>query len=114
MILKNMLKCESRLDRVFQALSDPSRRAMVERLGAGQASLGELAEPLAMSLSAVQQHLAVLRDAGLVSTEKIGRTRMCRLERAQLDLVDRWLADRRAQWECRIDRLETYLKGDSA
>ncbi len=108
-----MLKYESQLDGIFRALADPSRRAMVERLTHGHASLGALAEPLEMTLSAVQQHLSILRDAGLVSTEKVGRTRMCTLRIEQLDLVDRWFDDRRAHWERRIDRLDAYLaKGD--
>lgn len=108
-----MLKYESQLDDIFRALADPSRRAMVERLTHGRASLGELAEPLEMTLSAVQQHLGVLCDAGLVSTEKVGRTRVCRLEMDRLDLIDRWFDERRAHWDRRLDRLETFLgKGD--
>jgi DNA-binding transcriptional ArsR family regulator len=79
------------LDRVFHAMADPSRRAMVERLVRGPASVSELAEPLAMSLPAVVQHLGVLESAGAVSTEKVGRVRACRLEPDVLRRAEAWL-----------------------
>jgi DNA-binding transcriptional ArsR family regulator len=97
------------LDRVFQALVDPSRRAMVERLVVGPASVSQLAEPLPMSLPAVVQHLGVLESAGLVSTEKVGRVRTCRLEPAALRGAEAWLGDQRIAWEKRLDRLGTEL-----
>jgi DNA-binding transcriptional ArsR family regulator len=97
------------LDRVFQALADPTRRAMVERLSRGPASVSELAKPLPMSLPAVVQHLQVLEASGLVRTEKIGRVRTCRIEPAALRPAEQWLAQRRAIWERRLDRLGDYL-----
>src|SRR5688572_16537628 len=97
------------LDSVFRALADPGRRAMVERLVKGPASVSELAAPLDMSLPAVMQHLAVLEDSGLVASEKAGRVRTCRLETTVLRTADEWIADRRATWERRLDRLDEYL-----
>jgi DNA-binding transcriptional ArsR family regulator len=97
------------LDLVFRALADPTRRAMVERLGRGPATVSELARPFAMSLPAVFQHLRVLEESGLVRSEKAGRVRTCRAEPAALGAAERWLADRRAGWEHRLDRLGSYL-----
>jgi len=82
---------------------------MVERLSGGPASVSELAEPLAMSLSAVVQHLQVLESSGLVRSEKVGRVRTCRVEPAALRLAELWIAERRAGWERRLDRLGGYL-----
>jgi DNA-binding transcriptional ArsR family regulator len=93
------------LDPVFQALADPTRRVIVERLSGGPASVSELAKPLAMSLSAVVQHLAVLEASGLVRSEKTGRVRTCRIEPAALKSAEDWIGARRAQWERRFDRL---------
>src|SRR5271156_4169698 len=92
------------LDRTFQALADKSRRTMVERLAAGPASVSELAEPLAMSLAAVVQHVQVLEACGVVKTEKVGRKRMCRIERAAMTTAEQWITDRRRSWEARLDR----------
>lgn len=97
------------LDMAFQALSDPTRRVMVERLSEGPASVSELARPLDMTLSAVVQHLAVLEASGLVRSEKVGRVRICRIEPETLTAVERWVADRRATWERRFDRLGALL-----
>lgn len=94
---------------MFQALADPSRRAMVERLSRGPASVSELAKPLAMSLPAVFQHLQVLQASGLVRSEKVGRVRTCRIEQAALRTAEHWIAERRAGWERRLDRLGAYL-----
>jgi DNA-binding transcriptional ArsR family regulator len=94
---------------MYAALSDGSRRAMVERLSRGPASVKELAGPLAMSLPAVLQHLRVLEGSGLIRSQKVGRVRTCRLEPAALQAAERWIADRRSQWVSRLDRLETYL-----
>jgi DNA-binding transcriptional ArsR family regulator len=93
------------LDRTFQALADKSRRSMVERLTLGPASVSELAQPLAMSLAAVVQHVQVLEACGVVKTEKVGRTRMCRIERAAMTAAETWISDRRQGWEARLDRL---------
>ena len=97
------------LDLMFQALADPVRRGMVERLCRGPASVSELAKPLAMSLSAVVQHLAVLEASGLVRSEKVGRVRTCRIEPAALRSAERWISERRASWERRLDRLGDFL-----
>ena len=97
------------LDEVFRALADPSRRFIVERLSQGPASVSELASPLPMSLPAVVQHVQVLESAGLIRTEKIGRTRTCHLQVKRLDGADDWISARRAQWERRLDRLGDYL-----
>jgi len=98
------------LDKTFQALADPARRAMVTRLARGPASVGELAQPLAMSLSAVMQHLAVLEGSGLVRSEKVGRVRTCRIEAAALSEAEQWINLRRSEWEHRLDRLGDYLE----
>jgi DNA-binding transcriptional ArsR family regulator len=97
------------LDHVFQALADPSRRVIVERLSRGPASVSELARPLPMSLPAVVQHIQVLESSGLIRSEKIGRVRTCRIEPAALRPVERWIGARRAAWERRLDRLGEYL-----
>lgn len=87
------------LDGVFHALADPSRRSMLERLSRGPASVGELAEPLEMSLPAVLQHLQVLEASGLVRSAKVGRLRICRIEVRALAPAERWMTQRRAVWE---------------
>jgi DNA-binding transcriptional ArsR family regulator len=104
-----MLNQSVPLDLLFQALADPTRRAMVERLSRGPASVSELARPLAMSLPAVVQHLHVLEASGLVRSEKVGRVRTCRIEPAALRTVEEWIAERRTSWERRLDRLGDYL-----
>jgi DNA-binding transcriptional ArsR family regulator len=109
--LKEMLNQRDPLDLVFQALADPSRRAMVERLCRGPASVSELARPLAMSLPAVVQHLQVLQDSGLVRSEKVGRVRTCQIEPAALRTAEKWIVERRTTWERRLDRLGEYLAG---
>jgi len=97
------------LDRVFRALSDPSRRSMVERLARGPASVSQLAEPFDMSLAAVVQHLGVLEEAGIVVSEKVGRVRTCRLETGGLRRTEDWLGGQRTEWERRLDRLGDVL-----
>jgi DNA-binding transcriptional ArsR family regulator len=99
----------SPLDLMFHALSDPSRRLMVERLSRGPASVSELARPHAISLPAVVQHLQVLEVSGLVRSEKVGRVRTCHIEPRALAMAERWIADRRTSWERRLDRLGDYL-----
>jgi DNA-binding transcriptional ArsR family regulator len=101
------------LDLMFHALSDATRRSMVERLSQGPASVSELARPLAMSLPAAMQHLQVLEASGLVHSEKIGRVRTCRLELKKLNLVQQWITERRALWEARLDRLDSFLAEQS-
>jgi DNA-binding transcriptional ArsR family regulator len=97
------------LDQAFRALADPSRRAIVARLSQGSASVSELASPLSMSLPAVVQHIDVLQKSGLVSSEKVGRVRTCRLEPEPMRAVERWIAQHRAEWETRLDRLGDVL-----
>jgi DNA-binding transcriptional ArsR family regulator len=97
------------LDRVFQALADPGRRMMVERLSRGPASVSELGKPLAMSLAAVVQHVQVLEASGLVRTQKIGRIRTCSIDPAALRSAETWISERRSLWERRLDRLGDYL-----
>ena len=104
-----MLKQRRPLDLTFQALADPTRRALVERLSRGPASVSELAAPLSISLPAVVQHLQVLEQGGLVSTRKAGRVRTCRIEPDALSEVEQWIIDRRTSWERRLDRLGDVL-----
>ena len=110
MILKGVLNHSPSLDLAFQALADPTRRLMLERLSQGARTVSELARPLAMSLPAVMQHLAVLESSGLVISEKTGRVRTCRIEPKALDQVEAWVHARRAAWERRLDRLGAYLE----
>ncbi len=104
-----MLNQSESVQRVFHALADPTRLAMFERLSRGPASVSELAQPLAMSLPAVLQHLAVLEADGLVHSEKVGRVRTCRIEPAALRTAGDWVAERRAMCERSLDRLGDYL-----
>jgi DNA-binding transcriptional ArsR family regulator len=104
-----MLHQSAQLDLMFQALADPTRRVMVERLGRGPTSVSELAKPLAMSLSAVVQHLQILEASGLVRSEKVGRVRTCRIDPNALRTAEEWIARRRAMWALRLDRLGNYL-----
>jgi DNA-binding transcriptional ArsR family regulator len=104
-----VLQSSTSLDLAFQALADPTRRIMVERLSRSPASVSELARPLDMTLSAVVQHLAVLEASGLVRSQKVGRVRTCRIEPKALQGAERWIAERRASWERRLDLLGEFL-----
>jgi DNA-binding transcriptional ArsR family regulator len=97
------------IDRVFHALGDATRRAMLERLSCGPMSVSRLAEPFKMSLAAVVQHLQILQEAGLVKTEKSGRVRSCRVEVSGLRAAEEWLRARRPEWDRRLDSLEEFL-----
>ena len=97
------------VDRVFHALGDPTRRAIVERLSERPFSVTQLAGPLDITVAAVVQHLQVLEESGLIATEKIGRVRTCRLEPAGLSVAEEWIRDRRSLWERRLDRLGDVL-----
>ncbi|HVC63690.1 MAG TPA: metalloregulator ArsR/SmtB family transcription factor [Acetobacteraceae bacterium] len=113
-----MLNQLAPLDLAFQALADPTRRAMLEQLARGPASVSDLARPFAMSMPAVMQHLAVLESSGLVCSQKNGRVRTCRIEPQGLGRVEAWINARRREWEQRLDRLGEYLdelktQGDS-
>ena len=103
-----MLKRGASLDQMFQALADPTRRSIVDRLTRGPASVSELAAPMAMSLAAVAQHLRVLEASGLISTRKVGRVRTCRVERDALAVAEGWIAERML-WERRFGRLGEVL-----
>ena len=105
-----MLKESARLDLAFQALADPTRRGMLARLSRAPASVSELAAPYRISLPAVLQHLHLLEASGLVRSEKKGRVRTCRLEPKALAKAESWIAEQRALWEGRLDRLEDYLE----
>lgn len=104
-----MQKKKPDVDRVFHALGDSSRRAIVDKLSKGPLSVSRLAEPLDITLAAVVQHLQVLEESGLVQTEKVGRVRTCRIEPAGLSVAEQWIGDRRSTWERRFDRLGDLL-----
>jgi DNA-binding transcriptional ArsR family regulator len=97
---------------VFHALGDATRLAIVERLGDGPVSVSELAQPLAMTLAAVVQHLQILEQSGLVRTTKLGRVRTCRIEPKGFSMLEQWVAERRRSWENRLDRLGALLAED--
>ena len=105
-----MLNQSPDLDRLFHALADPARRAIVERLTHGPAPVSELARPLPMSLPAAMQHLGVLVAAGLVRSEKVGRVRTCAIEPQAFSQAEQWINARRVEWQHRLDRLGEYLK----
>ena len=110
LLLNFMLNQNSKLDQMFQALADPTRRAMIDRLSRGPASVSELAKPFAMSLPAVVQHLQALEASGLVSSQKVGRVRTCQIEPEALSQAEQWLNERRTLWVNRLDRLGAYLE----
>ena len=104
------------IDRTFSALGDPTRRTVLERLGAGSATVTELARPAGISLTGMKKHLRVLEEAGLVRTEKVGRSRRCELAPGRLDEARSWMDDHRKMVEGRFDRIEALLdetRGDS-
>jgi len=98
------------LDDAFAALSDPTRRAILERLGRGEATISELAQIAGMSLTGLKKHVRVLEDADLVSTEKRGRTRHCRLGPQRLEDAGEWIEQYRRGWEQRFDRVEEVIE----
>jgi DNA-binding transcriptional ArsR family regulator len=104
-----MLSKRAHIDRVFHALGDPTRRAIVEKLSRGPTSVSRLAKPLAITLAAVVQHLQVLEESGLVRTEKVGRVRTCSIETRGLSVAEQWIDERRSVWEKRLDRLGKFL-----
>jgi DNA-binding transcriptional ArsR family regulator len=105
----NYLQEAAPVGEVFQALGDPTRRAMIDRLSQGPATVSELAAPLAISLPAVVQQLHVLEASGLVASEKVGRVRTCRIAPPAMRAAEMWIAERRREWEQRLDRLGDYL-----
>lgn len=100
------------VDRIFQALGDPTRRAILETLSKGPVSVSRLAEPLGVTLAAVIQHLDVLEKCALVKSEKFGRVRTCTLQPGGLSTAERWMSERRTEWENRFDRLGDILSED--
>ena len=100
---------KANIGRVFHALGDPTRRAILEKLSAGPMSVSRLTEPLGITLAAVVQHLQILEESGLVRTEKLGRVRTCRMAPAGLSVAEQWIGDRRSTWERRLDRLGDLL-----
>jgi DNA-binding transcriptional ArsR family regulator len=100
------------IDRVFHALGDQTRRAILERLRGGPVSVSQLARPLGITLTAVGQHLEILEACGLAVTEKLGRVRICRMGSAGLDALEEWVRQHRTEWERRMDRLGDLLEND--
>ena len=104
-----MAQYPSRLDGVFRSLADPTRRAVLGRLGAGPASIGELAAPFDMALPSFMKHIRYLESTGWIRTRKIGRVRTCTLERKSFVVIETWLSEQRSIWEGRTDRLERFV-----
>lgn len=113
MLDNHQAEAEGELDAIFQALADPTRRAIVTRLCKGPVSVSELAKPFPMSLPAIVQHLQVLESSGLVRSEKIGRVRTCSVVPAAVRLAEEWLGKRKTAAERRLDRLEAFLEQES-
>lgn len=109
LLLNIMLNQQPNLDLMFQALADPTRRAMIDRLSRGPASVSELAKPFDMSLPAVVQHLQALENSGLVTSQKVGRVRTVQIQPDTLSLAEQWINDRRTAWARRLDRLGDFL-----
>jgi DNA-binding transcriptional ArsR family regulator len=104
-----MSKQNPQIDRLFHALGDPTRRAILDRLTGAPMSVSQLAEPMGVTLTAVAQHLQIMEEAGLVHTEKLGRVRTCRLEPGGLRILEQWIRDHRTSWERKLDRLGEML-----
>jgi DNA-binding transcriptional ArsR family regulator len=102
------------LDRTFFALSDPTRRGILERLGRGPATVGELARPFGLTLNGVKKHVGILEEVDLVTTAKVGRARECRLGPAELDEATEWIDDYRRIWQRRLDRFGDYVERKDA
>ena len=107
-MVSHMDNYSTNLDHAFSALADPTRRAILVRLAQGEASVGELAGPFDMALPSLMKHIRVLETGGLVESDKQGRVRTCRLKPSGMGGVETWLAEQRAIWEARLDRLEVY------
>ena len=102
------------LDRTFFALSDPTRRGILERLGRGPATIGELARPFGLTLNGVKKHVGILEEVDLVTTAKVGRARECRLGPAELEEATEWIDDYRRTWQRRLDRFGDYVERKDA
>lgn len=108
-MVRHMPNHRTNLDRLFHALSDPTRRAIVGRLSQGPASVSELARPFSMAMPSLLQHLQVLEDSRLIRTEKVGRVRTCKMQPSALGVAESWIAQQRTIWEDRFDRMEAYV-----
>jgi DNA-binding transcriptional ArsR family regulator len=113
-IVRRSVHYQATLDRTFFALSDPTRRDILERLGRGPATIGELAEPFGLTLNGLKKHVGILEEVDLVVTAKVGRARECRLGPAQLEDATEWIDDYRRTWQRRLDRFGTYVEGKDA
>jgi DNA-binding transcriptional ArsR family regulator len=102
------------LDRTFFALSDPTRRGILERLGRGPATIGELAQPFGLTLNGVKKHVGILEEVDLVVTAKVGRARECQLGAAQLEDATEWIDDYRRTWQRRLDQFGAYVERKDA
>jgi len=102
----------AKVDRVFHALADSTRRALLEQLGRSPATMSQLAVPLGITLSAVVQQVKILEESGLVRSEKVGRVRTCRIEPRTMEVAERWIAERKGLWERRLDRLGVLLMAE--
>ena len=109
-----MLNSSAAVDRVFHALAEPTRRAIVEKLSAGPSSVSDLAKPFDMTLAAIVQHLQVLEHSGVIRTEKVGRVRTCHIEPTGFGVLEQWVAKRRSMWERRFDRLGEMFAAEVA
>jgi DNA-binding transcriptional ArsR family regulator len=109
MILSLMEQYSGQLNGIFQALADPTRRAVLGRLGRGPASVSELAKPFDMALPSFMKHIRLLEDSGWIRTRKQGRVRTCAIEQKPVAAIEAWLAAQRALWEGRTDRLEQFV-----
>jgi DNA-binding transcriptional ArsR family regulator len=105
-----MAKYETELSRSFSALADPTRRAIVGRLCDGPKSISELSEPFEMALSSLLKHIRILEEGGLVSSEKVGRVRTCRIEPHALRATELWIRQHISAWEERLDRMEAHIE----
>jgi DNA-binding transcriptional ArsR family regulator len=113
-IVHRSVQYHTTLDRTFFALSDPTRRGILERLGRGPATIGELAEPFGLTLNGVKKHVGILEEVDLVVTAKVGRARVCQLGLAQLEGATEWIDDYRRTWQRRLDRFGTYVERSDA
>ena len=111
-MILSLMEQYQQLDGIFQALADPTRRAVIGRLGSGPASVGDLAAPFEMALPSFMKHIHMLEEVGLIRTSKSGRVRTCNIETARLAAVDDWLKAQRLIWERRTDRLEIFVTED--
>jgi DNA-binding transcriptional ArsR family regulator len=113
-ILHRSVQYHTTLDRTFFALSDSTRRGILERLGRGPATIGELAEPFGLTLNGVKKHVGILEEVDLVVTAKVGRARVCQLGLAQLEGATEWIDGYRRTWQRRLERFGTYVERNDA